>query len=151
MRCTSFLLVPRRCDRFREVFGPKLALLNPFADRVVKPSNNQRKIGPKKKNIEKKRKREKTHKKSETETETEQGEGERENNGNSCTGFLFNPSSCRGSRSSNLCRSEVYGFIVLRSHDERASAKNTTQRRSFCFLTPSSMLTICNCCAAVTG
>lgn len=78
MRCTPFLLVPRRCDRFREVFGPKLALLNPFADRVVKPSNNQRKNRPKKKkkNIEKKRKRQKTHKKSET--ETEQGERGRE-------------------------------------------------------------------------
>lgn len=37
-----FLLVPRRCRRFREVFGPKLALLNPFADRVVKPSNNRK-------------------------------------------------------------------------------------------------------------
>lgn len=78
MRCTPFLLVPRSCDRFREVFGPKLALLNPFADRVVKPSNNQRKIGPKKKkNIEKKRKREKTHKKSETETEQGGRGGER--------------------------------------------------------------------------
>lgn len=150
MRCTPFLLVPRRCDRFREVFGPKLALLNPFADRVVKPSNNQRKIGQKKKNIEKKRKREKTHKKI-RDSDRAGREGERENNGNSCTGFLFNPSSCRGSRSSNLCRSEVYGFIVLRSRDERASAKNTRQGRSFCFLTPSLMLTICNCCAAVTG
>lgn len=29
-----------------------------------------------------------------------------------CFSF-FNPSSCRGSRSSNLCRYKVYDFIVL--------------------------------------
>lgn len=133
MRCTPFLLVPRSCDLFREVFGPKLALLNPFADRVVKPSNNQRKIGQKKK-TSRKNENEKKHIKNQRQSGKGERAGSIKNNGNSCTAFLFNPSSCRGSRSSNLCRSEVYCFIVLRSHDERtnerASAKNTTQRRS---------------------
>lgn len=77
MRCTPFLLVPRRCDRFREVFGPKLALLNPFADRVVKPSNNQRKIGPKKK-TSRKNENDKKHIKNQRQRQSRERGGERE-------------------------------------------------------------------------